>query len=108
MSVDTIQPSVGRIVHYKLTADNAAAIKRRRVEGVGHAGIDQRGAQAHVGNQPLEGDVVPLLIVRVRPNEYDDQPSVNGQAFLDGNDVLWITSAKQGSANGDWSWPHRV
>ena len=84
-----------------------AAIKRRRVEGVVHAENWPNGAQAHVGSQPSEGDVPPL-IVKVRPNEYGDQPSVNGQAFLDGNDVLWITSAKQGSANGDWSWPHRV
>lgn len=33
---------------------------------------------------------------------------VNGQAFLDGNDTLWVTSAPQGDGNGFWDWPEVV
>ena len=30
---------------------------------------------------------------------------VNGQAILDGDDVLWVTSAPQGESPGCWNWP---
>jgi hypothetical protein len=47
-------------------------------------------------------------VVVVWPNEHGpDFDGVNGQAFLDGNDVLWITSAKEGTEPGQWSWPIR-
>lgn len=67
------------------------------------------GAQAHIGNTAAEGDIVPLVVVRVWPNEYGEGiPGVNGQAFLDGNDVLWVTSAKEGTEPGTWAWPART
>lgn len=79
------RPTPGRIVLYKLSGEDAA--------------------QAHIGNAPREGDLVPLLIIRV----WSDDPlaAVNGQAFLDGNDVLWVTSRLEGTAPGTWSWPPR-
>ena len=47
--------------------------------------------------------------VRVLGAEYGPGvPGVNGQAFLDGNDVLWVTSAREGTEPGQWSWPPRV
>lgn len=104
-------PTIGRFVHYRLTADQATLMNARREDAVVNRQKmrDERpGFQAHVGNGCYEGDVVPLLIVRVWPNEFGDKPGVNGQAFLDGNDTLWVTSAGEGSEPGQWSWPARV
>ena len=121
------KPSVGRIVQYTLTEDDAKQINRRRTTGKAIAARIQNngqiatdgavigeqwpiGAQAHIGNPASAGDVVPLLIVRVWPDEYGPgQPGVNGQAFLDGNDSLWITSADESSEpkQGKWNWPPR-
>lgn len=109
-------PTTGRIVLYTLSEDNATAINRRRTDS---RSIRDRmdaappqwpaGAQAHIGNSAHEGDVVPLLIVRVWPNEYGhDVPGVNGQAMLDGNDALWITGAREGTEPGTWAWPART
>jgi hypothetical protein len=116
-------------VHYTLSADDAAQIQRRRTTGKsiaerllwGSAGRHAEaipahsedgslrawpvGAQAHIGNSVAEGQVVPMLIVAVWPN---DIHGVNGQAFLDGNDVLWVTSVKEGTGPRTWSWPPRV
>jgi hypothetical protein len=117
-------PSIGHIVHYRLSADDAAQINRRRTTG---ASIAERlqaalpvgppelgativawpaGAQAHIGNEAHEGDVYPMLIVRVWGT--DPSSSVNGQVFLDGNDVFWATSRSVGDQPGTWSWPTRV
>jgi hypothetical protein len=79
--------SVGRIVHFTLTTEQADRINRR--------------ALPQVGNRTNAGDIVPLIVVSVGTS------SVNGQAMLDGNDTLWITSAKEGTEPGTWSWPPR-
>lgn len=120
-----MQPTTGRIVLYTLTEDNAAQINRRRTTGKSIAErmrvqVSQvetetpilgwpTGAQAHIGNRASAGDVVPLIVVRVWPNEYGEGiPGVNGQALLDGNDVLWVMSAKEGTEPGTWAWPTRA
>ena len=115
-------PTIGRIVHYRLSADDATAINRRRTTGHSIAErmkvqISQvecitpllgwpTGAQAHIGNEAKEGDTFPMLITQV----WGDTPTcaVNGQAFLDGNDVLWVTSASVGEGPRTWSWPSRT
>lgn len=115
--------SIGRIVHYRLSADDAAAINRRRTDG---SSIAQRmknaippqegqnsatiygwpsGAQAHIGNEAAEGDTFPMLITRVWGNT--PESAVNGQVFLDGNDVLWTTSVVVGEGPRTFSWPVR-
>jgi len=110
-------PSVGRLVHYRLSADDAAQINRRRTTGHSIAermkyGDDPQlkawpaGAQAHIGNDAREGDTVPMLIVKCWGDTATS--SVNGQAFLDGNDVLWVTSAAVGEGPRTWSWPPRA
>lgn len=125
----SLMPTVGRIVHYRLTRDDCDAISRRRRDAHTHRQEHRdnaTGVQVHVGNDPLPGDVVPLLVVRVWPDEYrtdasvardrdpGDEPiwffpkstfGVNGQAILDGNDTLWVTSAPQGGERGCWDWP---
>jgi hypothetical protein len=109
-------PTIGRIVHYRLNVDDVAQINRRRTTGASIAermkyGDDPQlkawpaGAQAHIGNGVKEGDTFPMLITKV----WGDTPTsaVNGQAFLDGNDVLWVTSASVGEGPRSWSWPSR-
>lgn len=109
-----MKPTVGRIVHYKLSQQDAEAIASRRTTGNSihsrmEAGTWPEGAQAHIGNPHQAGQIVPLLVVVVWPNEYGpDFDGVNGQAILDGNDTLWITSAREGTELGQWSWPERV
>lgn len=129
---DAVEPTIGRIVYYRLTREDAQAANRRRVDGANHYREHREnanGVQVHVGTQCVAGDIVPLLVVRVWPDEYDvgqsicrdhlpdTEPTwsfpmsghgVSGQAFLDGNDSLWITSAPQGDFNGAWDWPVRV
>ena len=123
-------PSIGRIVHYRLSAEDAAQINRRRTTG--HSIAERMkltlqtstppesdgppegypvprawptGAQAHIGNEAKEGDTFPMLITKV----WGDTPTsaVNGQTFLDGNDVLWVTSASVGEGPRTFSWPTR-
>ena len=110
-------PSIGRIVHYRLSADDATQINRRRTTGkniadrmkLGVAGFHTEassdglrawpaGAQAHIGNEVTEGDTFPMLITRVWGS--DPTSAVNGQVFLDGNDVFWATSRSVGDQNG--------
>ena len=131
-------PTVGRIVHYRLTRDEATRINGRRQHASEHAVEHHNaatGVQVHTGNRHRAGDVLPLLIVRVWENEYTDYSDqgpeylyppqqfsfdggdtwhiplspygVNGQAFTDGNDVLWVTSAPEGDFDGGWMWPPR-
>lgn len=109
-------PSIGRIVHYRLSEDDAAQINRRRTTGksiadrmkmVGSDGITgwPAGAQAHIGNSVAEGDTFPMLIVRCWGTTATS--CVNGQVFLDGNDALWATSVSVGEGPRTFSWPTR-
>ena len=130
--INPSKPSVGRIVHYRLSHQDIDAANRRRDHARSHLAEhreNSNGVQVHVGNHHRPGDIVPLLVVRVWPDEYKTDSSfcrdvipgqeyewtfpksaygINGQAFLDGNDTLWITSAPQAEANGCWDWPERV
>jgi len=105
-------PTIGRIVQYRIDANDVAQINRRRTTGKSIADRMQAGnvtwpagAQAHIGNEAHEGDTYPMLIVRC----WGDTPTscVNGQVFLDGTDVLWVTSVSVGEGPRTWSWPRR-
>jgi hypothetical protein len=99
-------PSVGRIVHFKITAGCAAEINKRRSDAsTSKIAATNSGAVVHVGSKANEGDVYPLLITRLWTDEPGEQSAVNGQVFLDGNDSLWVTSAQQGDGIGQWSDP---
>ncbi|EKT4101845.1 TPA: hypothetical protein ACOFEF_000788 [Stenotrophomonas maltophilia] len=108
----TQKASIGRIVHYALSDTDATRINARRTDG---PSIQERlledawpvGAQAHIGSKVAAGDVLPAMIVAVQPNG-----QINAQVFLDGNDVLWVTSRDEaseesGSHPGRWHWPQR-
>ncbi|MFH9731924.1 hypothetical protein [Streptomyces sp. NPDC017260] len=97
-------PTVGRIVHYRLSAADANDINRRRKDfSTAGAGLsDRSGYIGHTGNEAIEGQVLPALIVRVW-----DEPdlTVNLQVLLDGNDTYWATSRKEGTDLAQWTWP---
>jgi hypothetical protein len=102
-------PTVGRIVHYTLTRKDAEHANRRRTSSQSiaeraKAGTWSVGAQAHIGNEVREGQVLPMVVVAIF-SPGDPQGIVNGQVFLDGNDQLWVTSAHQGTGLGEWFWP---
>jgi hypothetical protein len=85
-------PIVGSIVRYRLREDDGARISAARLDD-----------QSRKGNVAHGGDIVPLIVVRVWPGGH-----VNGQAILDGNDSLWVTSAGEGTEPGQWAWPALV
>lgn len=89
-------PTVGRIVHYRMTEHGAAQIRQRRAASNGIL----------VGNPVNAGDVYPLVITRVWGDT--EGSAVNGQVLLDGNDTLWVTSATEGDGAGQWFTPPRV
>ena len=104
--------TIGRIVRYTLTEDDALKANRRRTHPVSILERIERavwplGAQAHIGNLVEMGDVFPMMVTRVwaLPGVVPDVLSVNGQVFLDGNDVLWATGVVQGDGTGQWQWP---
>ncbi|MFI1371356.1 hypothetical protein ACH4UY_05000 [Streptomyces longwoodensis] len=100
------QPSIGRIVHYKVTAHDAEQINRRRKDFHESRSADEHtGFVGHVGNGVAEGDVFPAMIVRVWA---ESTVTVNAQVFLDGNDTYWATSRAEGTEPGTWAWPERV
>lgn len=104
-------PTIGRIVHYVLSKEDAAQINRRRTDG---ASIAERltrarwheGAQAHIGNSAFVGMILPAIVVSSF-GDSEDLP-INLQVFLDGNDTFWATSRhlRIGEQNGGyWQWP---
>ena len=104
-------PTIGRVVHYRLSAEDVEQIMRRRTTGDSirvrlHDAGEPRwpaGAQAHIGNPVSAGQTFPMMIVAVGAG-----PSVNGQVFLDGTDVLWVMDVTEGDDLGKWRWPERV
>jgi hypothetical protein len=103
-------PTIGRIVHYRLSSQDAAAINRRRDHAASFlqtkTGGFHEGYQTHAGNSVNAGEVFPMLIVRTWGE--DERAGVSGQVFLDGSDVFWATSRIEGGAPGQWTWPERV
>lgn len=100
-----MKPSIGRIVHYKLSDWDAARINKRRKDfHVYNNSLNYRdtGYIAHFGNEVQRAEIVPLVITRVIGDHM-----VNGQALLDGSDTFWVTSAAEGESEGTWRWPSR-
>jgi hypothetical protein len=91
-------PTIGRIVHYKLTEYDVASIKQDRIVS-GFPSTNRRG------NVPEISDVLPAMIVRTWGDGPDS--AVQLQVFLDGNDTLWATSKVCGDGLGQFAWPTR-
>lgn len=101
-------PSIGRIVHYTLTAYDAQEINRRRADARSHMPEHieaSSGVQVHVGNDVREGEVYPLIITRTWGT--GETAAFNGQVLLDGNDCLWVTSTSIGPGPRHCAWPTR-
>lgn len=94
-----MKPAIGRIVHYRLSKEDVAAIERRRKL----LGVDR--TQLFSGNAVREGDTFPAMIVRA----WGEQPTsaVQLQVYLDGNDTHWATSVQVGEGPRTFSWPER-
>jgi len=89
------QPTPCSTVSYRLSEDDVAEIIRER-------SADSRKR----GNTPTVGEALPLVISKIFPDEYGPGiPGVNGQVLLDGNHALWVTSRRDGTEPGTWSWP---
>lgn len=94
-------PTIGHIVHYRLAEADVARIDAQRRAGLGLGHFGPHGSQVE------PGQVVPLIVVKVWDGDPEDV-MVNGQAFLDGTDTLWVMSAHEGDDPGTWAWPPRV
>lgn len=108
-----MKPTIGRIVCYVLSEQDAFEINRRRTTSEAIArrvgnGTWPNGAQAHIGNSVQPGEILPAFVVRVWGS--DETSSVNLQVFLDGNDTFWACSRNPDAfgAPGTWHWPVRV
>ncbi len=91
---------VGLMVLYRLTEDEAEATNIHREDARQtreEIGEPHSGFQAHVGNMVAEGDRVPMTVTQVLRNG-----EVFGQAFLDGNDSLWVQDIAEGDDPGQW------
>lgn len=92
-------PSLGRIVVYTLTEDDALAITRRR-RGGREEGTAVASINMVVGNPVHAGDEFPMTITSVAPDA-----SINGQVWLDGSDTFWAQGVIAGVGGGTWRWP---
>ena len=110
-----MKPTIGRIVHYKLSNADAQAINKRRDDATAFQRVvapnaepgmpGATGHQLHVGNRAEAGQIFPAQIVRV----FDPEGGTsNLQVTLDGNDTYWATSRPAGEDEGTWAWPPRV
>jgi hypothetical protein len=91
-----MQPTIGRIVHYRLSAQDADEIATRRALVVTQDGHER-------GNSVYEGLACSAVVVAVSTPEI-----VNLQVLLDGDGSHWATSRHEGDEPGTWSWPARV
>ncbi|MBP5875645.1 hypothetical protein PV360_37305 [Streptomyces scabiei] len=87
-------PTICRMVIYRLTDHDARHITQ------------QRAHHERRGNFVREGDQYPAIVVRVF--EGSTNGTCNLKVLLDGEDVHWATSAREGDEPGTWAWPGRV
>ncbi len=89
----------GQMVLYRLTEAEAQATNRRREhaqQNLEKMREERPGFQAHIGTYVETGVSVPMIVTVVWPS------AVNGQAFLDGNDSLWVKTVTEGEEPGQW------
>lgn len=83
-------PTIGRLVHYTLSAQDAERVNALR-------------GDTYSANKSAEGDVFPMLIVHCWGETASSY--VNGQVFIDGNFTLWVTSVAVGDGPRTFAWP---
>ena len=109
-----MEPTIGRIVHYRVKKEDLERLAEQRVGALHHRNIDlgvtEPYLQPHHGNPVNVGDVLPMVITRPwhSPGHYVKGESVlNGHALTDGEASLWVLSVPEGEGPGTWSWPPR-
>jgi hypothetical protein len=85
------QPTIGRVVLYKLSEDDARHVQQ------------QRSHDGTTANMTGAGRTYPAVVVSTFGGE-----AVNLQVLLDGPDSFWATSRHEGDEPGMWTWPPRV
>lgn len=116
-----MKPTIGRIVIYKLTQDDADKINRRRTTGLSIAERmrDDKwptGAQAHIGDKVKAYSDLPMIITAVYDGPVEGSANIiDGQVFLNGTDTFWAQGIEEdeggdGSVDNDfldghWRWP---
>lgn len=102
-------PTVGKVVIYRISAQDATAINQRRADArdklAWHHAL-RSGAQVHVGNTAQVGDEYPLMITKTWGDA--EGSCFNGQLFLDGNDLYWVTSTKMGDGPRECYLPRHL
>lgn len=93
-------PTIGRVVHYRLSAEDAENI-----------GIQRMMANERDANLARTGDVYPDEITRVLAGP--DGAAVNLKVSLDGPDFFWVTEVTpeqfvETTGLGHWRVPARV
>lgn len=86
-----MKPTIGRIVHYRLSAGDVQSIN------IQHPPRDR--------NAVREGQVLPATVTAVFG---EASGSANLAVQLDGVGTYWATSRPEGDGPGQWSWPPRV
>ena len=100
------KPTIGRIVHYVLSAADVAKIHRNR----GHT------FSSHEFNEVRSGQVCPAIVVAVSTHcdvIKNIIVRVNLKVLLDGTDGIWVTEVESNSmighpVPGTWSWPSKT
>lgn len=100
-------PTLGRVVLFTVSEQDADAINKRRADFAHHRTgetYQDTGYVAHYGNTVRAGDVFPATVVRV----FEAAGSANLHVQLDGTDTYWATSVSEGEGPRTWAWPPRV
>lgn len=103
--MSNIIPTIGRIVLYTLTAEDAAKINSRRNDAKDWMRFhiqNSNGVMVHVGNQVTTGEQFPAMIVRTWGTT--PEAAVNLKVELDGSDTFWKTSTMVGEGPGFYQW----
>lgn len=86
----TTTVKLGDVLLYRITKDDAEERNDLR----------KTAAHQHQGHKLDAGEVVPLIVTAL-----GNDGKFNGQAFLDGNDSLWIKGATLGENDGQCARP---
>ncbi len=94
--------TVGRVVHYALSTDDAKIINERRIAVNQPAGERLPGVQYHIGNPVESGEHCAMVITQV----WNTDGLINGKVVLDGLDDYWATSRRYSEQKepGTWHW----
>ncbi len=98
-----MKPTIGRIVLYTLSEQDAEAITKRRLDFRRH-----RTTDSYTGNPVEAGQTYPAIIVRTWGDT--SEALVQLRVLLDGTDDLWATSVGVAAepTPRHYTWPPRA